>query len=110
MDFKGFTTTMMEGIIDHDRNENTAARMKDKYVRTYSNQRRLRKSTTRLKLQILRKDKSESWVHLKYIKELHPIEVAEYARAHSIENEPAFVWWVSYTLRKCDIILSTVKA
>eukprot|EP00957_Ditylum_brightwellii_P170373 12967920-Ditylum_brightwellii.AAC.1 len=27
--FEGFTTTMMEGIIHHDRDENTAVHMKD---------------------------------------------------------------------------------
>ena len=100
----------MEGIIDHDRDENTTVHIKDKYVKTYSNQRRLRKSTAGWKLQILWKDKSESWVHLKDIKESHPIEVAEYARARGIENEPAFAWWVPYTLRKRDVILASVKA
>ena len=100
VDYEGFTTTMMEGIIDHDRDENTAVHIKDKYVKTYSNQRRLRKSTAGWKLQILWKDKSESWVHLKDIKESHPIEVAEYARARGIDNEPAFTWWVPYTFRK----------
>eukprot|EP00957_Ditylum_brightwellii_P013038 984620-Ditylum_brightwellii.AAC.2 len=80
----------MEGIIDHDRDENTAVHIKDKYVRIYSNQRRLRKSSTGWKLQILWKDKSESWVHLKDIKESHLIEVAKYARVRDIDNEPAF--------------------
>jgi len=110
VDYEGFTTTMIEGIINHDRDENTAVHIKDKYVKIYSNQRRLQKSTAGWKLQILWKDKSESWVHLKDIKESHPIEVAEYARACGIDNEPAFAWWVPYTLRKRDIILSSVKA
>eukprot|EP00957_Ditylum_brightwellii_P092493 7043155-Ditylum_brightwellii.AAC.1 len=43
-------------------------------------------------------------------KESHPIKVAEYARACGIDNEPVFVWWVPYTLRKFDIILSSVKS
>ena len=60
VDYEGFTTTMMEGIINHDRDENTAIHIRDKYVRAYSNQRRLRKSTAGWKLQILWKDKSES--------------------------------------------------
>eukprot|EP00957_Ditylum_brightwellii_P189129 14396238-Ditylum_brightwellii.AAC.1 len=38
------------------------------------------------------------------------IKVAGYARACDINNEPAFAWWVPYTLRKQDIILSSVKA
>eukprot|EP00957_Ditylum_brightwellii_P211595 15366351-Ditylum_brightwellii.AAC.3 len=60
VDFEGFTTTMMEGIIDNERDEKTTAHMKDKCVRTYSNQRRPRNSTKGWKLQILWKDKSES--------------------------------------------------
>eukprot|EP00957_Ditylum_brightwellii_P177584 13526412-Ditylum_brightwellii.AAC.1 len=33
VDYEGFTTTMMEEIINHDRDENTAANIKDKYVK-----------------------------------------------------------------------------
>eukprot|EP00957_Ditylum_brightwellii_P006629 503029-Ditylum_brightwellii.AAC.1 len=73
---------MMEGIINHDSDENTAVHIRDKYVRSYSNQRRLRKSTAGWKLQILLKDKSESWVHLKDMNNSHPIKVAEYAKLH----------------------------
>eukprot|EP00957_Ditylum_brightwellii_P078963 6004885-Ditylum_brightwellii.AAC.1 len=61
VDYEGFTTTMMKGIINHDRDENIAVYIRDKYVRTYSNQRRLPKYTAGWKLQILWKDKSESW-------------------------------------------------
>ena len=35
--------------------------------------------------------------------------MAEYANANQIEDEPAFCWWVPYTLRKRDVILSSVK-
>lgn len=37
------------------------------------------------------------------------MEVAEFARARKVDNEPAFRWWVPYTLRKRDIILSSIK-
>eukprot|EP00957_Ditylum_brightwellii_P067969 5160581-Ditylum_brightwellii.AAC.1 len=89
VDYERFTTTMMEGNINHDRDENTAVHIRDKCVTTYSNQRRLQKSTAGWKLQILWKDKSEPWVHLKDIKELHLIKIAEYARARGIDNELA---------------------
>eukprot|EP00957_Ditylum_brightwellii_P154561 11763299-Ditylum_brightwellii.AAC.1 len=79
----------MEEIIDYVRDKNVAVHMKDKYVKIYLNQRRLRKSTAGWKLQIIWKDKSESWVHLKDIIESHRIKVAEYARAQGIDNEPA---------------------
>eukprot|EP00957_Ditylum_brightwellii_P153711 11698633-Ditylum_brightwellii.AAC.1 len=58
--YKGFTNTMMEGNLNHDRDENNTVHIKDKYVRTYSNQKIVRKSTAGWKLQILWKNKSES--------------------------------------------------
>eukprot|EP00957_Ditylum_brightwellii_P138696 10572091-Ditylum_brightwellii.AAC.1 len=60
-DYEGFTTTMIEGMINLDRDENTAVHIRDKYVKTYSNQKRLRKPTAGWKLQILWKEKLESW-------------------------------------------------
>eukprot|EP00957_Ditylum_brightwellii_P167657 12763456-Ditylum_brightwellii.AAC.2 len=81
VEFEGFPTTMIEWIIDHARDKTTTVNINDKYVKIYSDQRRLRKSTTGWKLQVLWKDKSEAWVHLNNIKESHPNEVAEYARA-----------------------------
>eukprot|EP00957_Ditylum_brightwellii_P191331 14568425-Ditylum_brightwellii.AAC.1 len=110
VDFEGFITTMIKGIMDCDRDETTAVHMKDKYVKTYSNQNILRKTTAGWKLQVQWKDTSESWAHLKGIKKSHPIKVAEYARAQDIVDETAFAWWVPYTLRKRDIILSAVQA
>ena len=38
-----------------------------------------------------------------------PVEMAEFARAREISNEAEFAWWVPYTLRKRDVILSPVK-
>ena len=37
------------------------------------------------------------------------METAEYTRAREILNEPVFAWWVPYTLRKREIILTAVK-
>ena len=34
----------------------------------------------------------------------------EYAKYRGIDDDPAFKWWVPYTLRKQDIIIATVKA
>ena len=56
------------------------------------------------------KDGSESWQKLKDMKESHPIDTAEYAKARGIADEPAFAWWVPYTLRKRDVIMSAVKS
>ena len=40
----------------------------------------------------------------------HPIEVAEFAVANRIDDEPAFKWWVRYTLRKRDHIIASIRS
>ena len=55
-------------------------------------------------------DNSESWIILKDLKESHPVKNSEFFKSRSIANEPYFVWWVPYTLRKRNIILSKFKA
>ena len=58
------------------------------------------------KLLIRQKDGTESWVTLVDMKQSHPVEMAEFARARGISDEVVFAWWVPYTLRKRDAILS----
>lgn len=56
------------------------------------------------------KDKYETWVPLK-VKESHPRETAKFAKMQDIADAHAFAWWVSHSLQKCNIILSSkVKA
>lgn len=52
----------------------------------------------------------KQWCDLKDLKESHPIEVAEYAVTHGINRTPTFRWWVPYTLKKRDWIISAVKS
>ena len=40
-------------------------------------------------------NKSKAWINLADMKEVHPVEMAEYARMRGISNEPAFAWWVT---------------
>ena len=44
------------------------------------------------------------------LKESNPIKIAEYVTALDIENEPAFSWWVPFTLRKRDRIISGLNS
>ena len=44
------------------------------------------------------------------MKELHPVETAEFAAARGLIEEPAFILWVPYVLCKRDAIISAVKA
>ena len=43
------------------------------------------------------------------MKESHPVEVAEYAKARCIDKEPAFKWWVPHTLKTRQVILAALK-
>ena len=110
VDSDGYSLTMMEGIVDYRRDEATAVSSQDGYVVTKRGQKQPRKTTVGWTLLVRWKDQSESWVPLKDMKESHPVEVAEFAKARGIANEPAFAWWVPYTLRKRDVILAAVKS
>jgi hypothetical protein len=110
VDADGYTTPLMEGIVDYKKDDAVAVSQEDMYVVTRRGQKRLRKTTQGWKLLVRWKDGSESWIHLKDMKESHPVEVAEFAKSRGIENEPVFIWWVPYTLRKRNAILAAVKS
>jgi hypothetical protein len=55
-------------------------------------QRRPKLTTRGWKLMVSWKDGSTVWIPLKDLKEANPIEVAEYAVANKIAEEPAFAW------------------
>ena len=84
--------------------------MKDKYIITKHGTKRLRKTTVGWKLLVCWKDNSTKWIPLKIMKESYPVQVAEFAVANKLVQDPAFCWWVPYTLRKHDVILASVKA
>ena len=67
------------------------------------------KTTKGWELLVTWKNGGEEWVPLKLAKESNPIQVAEYAIAHGIENEPAFAWWVPSTIRDRNRIVAKVK-
>jgi hypothetical protein len=109
VDTEGHSYNILDGIVDYKKESNATSKS-DKYIMTKSGQRRLRKSTAGWKLLVAWKDGSEQWIPLSVMKESNPIEVAEFAVAKGIDDEPAFCWWVPYTLRKRDTVISAVKA
>ena len=56
------------------------------------------------------RDGSADWVALKDLKETYPVQLADYAIANKIQDEPAFAWWVGYTTKKRDAIIKKVKS
>ena len=77
----------------------------DKTVKKADGRTFLRRSTDVWKLCVLCKDGSTSSENLLNLKELHPLDRAEYAVSQSLECELAFNWWVQFSLKKRDCII-----
>ena len=100
---------IFDGIIDAKKDD-TAVSKADRFVVTKNGCRKLKQTTKGWKILVLWKDGSEQWIPLKDVKESNPVDVAEFAKAKGIDDEPAFAWWVPHVVRKRDIIISKVKA
>jgi hypothetical protein len=75
------------------------------------NGRKVQKRTTRgWQLLVKWKEGGPDWIDRKGIQELYPIEVAEYAKANKISEEPAFACWVNDVIRHRNRIISKVKS
>ena len=109
VDEDGYSVSMLDTIADYAK-DSKAVPMSDKYVTTKSGKTRKRITTEGWKFLVVFKDGDEKWVPLKLLKETNPIEVAEYVTAQGIESEPAFDWWVPYTLRKRDQVVAAVNS
>ena len=97
----------MESILD-DKTDGHVVQKFDGF--TYLNGRKHRKKSTKgWQLCIQWKDVSTSWERLADIKEPNPVEVAKYAKAGGIDDEPAFAWWVDFTLKKRDHIIAAIN-
>ena len=110
VDFDGFALTMMEEIIDYCKDAVMAITKDDMYIVTKRGQNNIWKTTVGWQLLVQWRDHSESWIHLKYLKEFHPIEVADFANSQGITYEPVFAWWVPNTMRERGVILSALKS
>jgi len=69
-----------------------------------------RKTTKGWQICLRWKDGSTSWEALKDLRNSHPVQVAEYAVVNKLVHEPAFAWWVPYTLKKRDRIIKATKS
>lgn len=109
VDSEGYHHRLLEAIVDYG-TDGTAVTKEDAYVTTRRGRRRLRQTTIGWKLLVKWKDGTEQWISLRELKESYPVQVAEFAVARGIQDEPAFSWWVPYTLRKRDRIISAVNS
>ena len=55
------------------------------------------------------KIETTTWVDIKDVKEASPIDLSEYVVTNQIADKPAFAWWVPYTPKKTNTIISKIK-
>ncbi len=105
VDKEGRRQMMLMSIMDHRTLHDAIPKSQGTYVNSYGVKRQ--KTTTRgWELVVEWRDGSSDGVSLKDLKDAYPVEHAVYAKGNSLEDEPAFAWWVlSYVLRKQNRIL-----
>jgi hypothetical protein len=107
VDNDGHTVYLLDEIVDH-RKKADALSIEDGYHEIAGRQKP--KITTRgWEFCVQWKDGSTTWVPLKLIKESNPIEVADYVRANGLTDQPAFAWWVPFTLKQRNRVIKATK-
>ena len=109
VDEEGQRQMMMSEIMDHRVLPDAISQSQGTYENRYGVKRR--KITTRgWEILVEWKDGSTDWVSLKDLKESYPVELANYAFSHGLQDEPAFAWWTPHVLKKSKRILEKVKS
>jgi hypothetical protein len=109
VDDEGHKQQMLDEIIDH-RSDSSAVPMVNGYYKGPSGHPTRKRTTRGWQLYVTWKGGSTDWVALKDLKDSYPVELAEYAIMAKIADEPAFAWWVPYTLKKRERIVSKLKS
>lgn len=107
-DSSGHYAERVKAVVDHRRQGNAVSKG-NRYVTMRNGQKKLRQSTAGWDFKVKFTSGREQWMQLKDLKEINPVEVAEYVAARGLIDEVAFQWWVPYTLRKKASIIAAVK-
>jgi Reverse transcriptase (RNA-dependent DNA polymerase) len=109
IDDEGNRHVLFDEIIDH-RTNGKQVMQQDAFLTTRTGTKRRRETTIGWEVLIRWKDGSTTWVALKDTKEAYPVQLAEYAVQSRLAEEPAFAWWVPFTLKKRNRIIAKVKS
>ena len=109
VDEHGNEFLLLKEIVDH-RKDGSAVSVDDGWFTDRSGKKQRRLTTKGWQLLVEWKDGTTTWVPLKDMKESYPVQLAEYAVANKIAEEPAFAWWIRSVLRKRDRIIAKVKS
>mmetsp|Transcript_8849 Transcript_8849/g.12994 ORF Transcript_8849/g.12994 Transcript_8849/m.12994 type:complete len:196 (+) Transcript_8849:683-1270(+) len=109
VDDEGHCQLLMAEIIDHH-HDTTDIKKEDGHYNTKHGTKRKKQTTKGWELCVEWKDGSQTWVQLNDLKNAYPVKLADYARPNKIDDEPAFSWWVPYTIKKRTAIIGKIKS
>ena len=109
VDDQGHRHLMIEEIEDHRKNRDAVSKEQGTITTPFGLQRK-KKTTIGWEFYVRWKGGSGDWVSLKDLKESYPVPLADYAVANDIQDEPAFAWWIPYTIKKRKTIISKMKS
>eukprot|EP00804_Cyclotella_cryptica_P024391 CCRYP_018575-RA/>CCRYP_018575-RA protein AED:0.15 eAED:0.15 QI:0/0/0/1/0/0/4/0/667 len=98
-DADGNQYVLLDAIVDYHKDPSVAV-ARDDQVTIVDGKKIIKRSTRGWELCCEWKDRSTSWQKLSDLKESHPLQVAEFAFAAQIADEPAFNWWVSWVVKR----------
>ena len=109
VDNEGHRHLMIDEIEDHRVLEDAIPKSQGTY-RTASGITKKKRTTRGWDIYVRWKDGSGDWVTLKDLKESYPVQLADYAIANGIQDEPAFAWWVPFVVKKRKALISKIKS
>ena len=104
IDEEGRSYAILKDIVGHRKDSKAVKKTDEDYING-----RKRHTTAGWQLEAEFADGTTHWIPLKDLKDSNCVEVAEYAVASQIADEPAFAWWVRTILRRRDVIIKKVK-
>jgi hypothetical protein len=109
VDPDGNRLALLDDIVDHRTNGKQVLKQ-DGHIITATGTKRKRETTAGWEVLLQWKGGSTTWVPLKDAKLTYPVQLAEYSIAAGVSDEPAFAWWVPFTIQKRNQITSKVKS
>ncbi len=108
-DADGYSSFLLYEIVDY-KISGEALKMAKKYLITKTGTKWMHQTTQGWKFLVQLVNGTCQWIDLKILKDSNFVLVVEHVTARNIAEEPAFDWWVSYVLRKRDVIVSAVNS
>ena len=99
VDEEGHRHVLMDTIID-TRTDGNQIMPSEAYIELKSGAKRRIETTKGWQVLIQWKNSSTTWNVLKDIKDSYPVQLAEYAIEDGISEQPVFVWWVNFVIKK----------